>query len=317
MALIAPRDLATFATGLAAGLCAGLALGGSTGNAVPYTVVEGTVVKADTEKPFAVGDAVAQDAGNKSGKVRTGKITKADGGDKISVKFDDGETWEGPSKEVRRALPIMVQGVQVAKHHSPPSAGGNNSYLIVACLVAVVAYGANVYSQSNSVPELRSGLDQLVLKQQSKYQRLVATRYEVVRGYFDYRFYLDGFLQFSSMDEHRYHEALVHPAFLVPTPNTPTHEKSVLILGGGDGLVAREVLKYDVEEVDLVDLDPAVTDFFGAKGPPELQQLNGFSLSDRRLTVHNMDALHYIGNYSGEPYDIVILDLPDPNSPVL
>jgi spermidine synthase len=325
--MISPHDLATFAGGVAVGLSAGLALSEVTRSSPTYTIVEGTVVKAEEEKLFSVGDEVTQEGktgGNKADKARNGKIIKVDG-EKVAVKFDgDEEIWKGSSKEVRlttsKEQPVMVQGVHIPKDRISTATSSNFSsrtYLIAAVVVAVIAYGANFYMQMNSVPELRRGLDQLVLKQQSKYQRLVATRYEVVRGFFDYRFYLDGFLQFSSMDEHRYHEALVHPAFLVPTPTTPTQEKSVLILGGGDGLVAREVLKHDVEEVDLVDLDPAVTDFFGSKGPVELQQLNGFSLSDRRLTVHNMDALHYIGNYTGEPYDIIILDLPDPNLPIL
>ena len=74
----------------------------------------------------------------------------------------------------------------------------------------------------------------------------------------DIRLYLNGHLQFSSVDEYRYHEALVHPAMLAPGP-----KRRILILGGGDGLAAREVLSFnEVQDVVLVDLDPKVTNIF-------------------------------------------------------
>ena len=94
--------------------------------------------------------------------------------------------------------------------------------------------------------------DQIVHSEQSKYQKIVMTR----RGHF-LRLYLNGHLQFASVDEHRYHEALVHPAL-----SMVSNRERVLIIGGGDGLTAREVQKYaDVRQIDLVDLDPAVTHF--------------------------------------------------------
>ena len=68
--------------------------------------------------------------------------------------------------------------------------------------------------------------------------------------------FLNGNLQFNSFDEYRYHEALVHPAFAAFSGDP----KRVLVLGGGDGLALREILKYpSVETVDLVDLDPMMT----------------------------------------------------------
>ena len=82
--------------------------------------------------------------------------------------------------------------------------------------VAVALVGIAASYQKDIVDELRGGKDILVAKKQTAFQRLVATKYEAARGLFDYRLFLDGFLQFSSMDEHRYNEALVHPAFMVP-----------------------------------------------------------------------------------------------------
>ncbi|WP_235183467.1 adenosylmethionine decarboxylase [Geobacillus genomosp. 3] len=121
----------------------------------------------------------------------------------------------------------------------------------------------------------------------------------------DVRMYLDGQLQFSSLDEHIYHEALVHPAFtFVPTPSR------VLILGGGDGLALREVLKYpSVKHVDLVDLDPAVLQ--AAKKSKKLAALNDSSLSDSRVAVHPQDAVDFLAA-NRTLYPLIIVDFPDP-----
>ncbi|WP_223812070.1 adenosylmethionine decarboxylase [Geobacillus sp. 46C-IIa] len=121
----------------------------------------------------------------------------------------------------------------------------------------------------------------------------------------DLRMYLDGQLQFSSLDEHIYHEALVHPAFaFVSAPDR------VLILGGGDGLALREVLKYpSVKHVDLVDLDPAV--LHAAIKDKKLAALNQFSLSDPRVTVHPQDAVDFL-DANRSLYPIIIVDFPDP-----
>ncbi|GLH62556.1 spermidine synthase [Parageobacillus sp. G301] len=121
----------------------------------------------------------------------------------------------------------------------------------------------------------------------------------------DLRMYLDEQLQFSSLDERIYHEALVHPAFTFAS----NHER-VLILGGGDGLALREVLKYDdVKHVDLVDLDPLVLD--AAKNFRSLAALNQYSLYDSRVTVHPQDAVDFLAS-NRSPYHIIIVDFPDP-----
>lgn len=127
----------------------------------------------------------------------------------------------------------------------------------------------------------------------------------------DVRLYLDGHLQFSSVDEHRYHETLVH----VPLAFAPA-ARSVLVLGGGDGLAVREVLKHpDVAAVTLVDLDPAVTGL--AATHPHLTRLNGDSLrADPRVRVVNDDAFSFLSERSAL-YDVIIADLPDPNSSAL
>lgn len=146
--------------------------------------------------------------------------------------------------------------------------------------------------------------DPIVHSERSRYQEIVLTETRSLDGDDDLRLYLDGDLQFSSVDEYRYHESLVHPA-ITPT----TH--SVLILGGGDGLAAREVLRHpDVRHVVEVELDPAVIAL--ARTDPRLSALNGGSLDDPRVTVVGHDALGWLRS-GPELFDTVIVDMPDPD----
>ncbi|RLA71799.1 MAG: hypothetical protein DRG30_08125, partial [Epsilonproteobacteria bacterium] len=110
-----------------------------------------------------------------------------------------------------------------------------------------------------------------------------------------------------SIDEYRYHESLVHPTMLT----AKSHEK-VLIIGGGDGMALREVLKYeDIGSVTLVDLDPAITTLF--KENDILSQLNHHAFENNKVTVVNQDAWKFIEK-SQTLYDVIIIDLPDPNT---
>jgi spermidine synthase len=115
--------------------------------------------------------------------------------------------------------------------------------------------------------------------------------------------FLDGRLRVSGRDEDRYHEALVHPAMNGP------HAR-VLILGGGDGLAAREVLRYPgVRSVDVVELDAGVVRL--ARRDPALSSLNGHAYDDPRVRVVTADAFHWLRGAQAT-YDVVISDLPDP-----
>lgn len=154
----------------------------------------------------------------------------------------------------------------------------------------------------------------IIYSQKTRYQRLTLTRWSD-----DVRLYIDGNLQFSSADEHRYHESLVHPAFAAREQLGPHPARRVLILGGGDGLALREVLRYPaVHSVDLVDLDPEMTRLF--RDTPALAQLNADALADARVQVHNADAMRWLEERrSGDagpltPWDVIVVDLPDPNN---
>jgi spermidine synthase len=142
----------------------------------------------------------------------------------------------------------------------------------------------------------------IVHAQTTPYQRIVITR-----GKGGFQLHLNGHLQFNSFDEYRYHEALVHPAMVLPDK-----PRRVLILGGGDGLALREVLKYpEVESVTLVDIDPGMTGL--ASQYPPLAQLNNHAFDDPRVTVVNQDAMIWLEDV-GLAFDVVIIDFPDPNN---
>src|SRR5690606_16598363 len=149
--------------------------------------------------------------------------------------------------------------------------------------------------------------DPIIAYERSPYQEIVITR----RGA-DLRLYLDGGLQFSTRDEHRYTESLVHPALDEST-------RSVLILGGGDGLAARELLRYPgIDSIVQVELDPAVIEL----ARTTLRPVNGGALDDPRVTVVTDDAMRWLREPPPDlrppgGFDAVIVDLPDPDTPVL
>ncbi|MFQ5588471.1 MAG: polyamine aminopropyltransferase [Nitrospiria bacterium] len=150
---------------------------------------------------------------------------------------------------------------------------------------------------SNSLYE-----DRIILSEQTRYQKIILTKNKD-----DIRLFLDGNLQFSSIDEYRYHEALVH----VPFGLAPKRSR-VLLLGGGDGLAIREMLKYpDVEHITVVDIDPEITRI--SMENPHLSRMNGGSLKDARVTIVHADAFVFLKE-NRAAYDVVIADLPDPNN---
>ncbi|MBX7061670.1 MAG: polyamine aminopropyltransferase [Pyrinomonadaceae bacterium] len=147
-------------------------------------------------------------------------------------------------------------------------------------------------------------VDNIIYSKSSHYQRIIVTK-----GKTGYALFLNGNLQFSSFDEYRYHEALVHPVFSV----FRGQPKRVLVLGGGDGLALREIEKYpSVEYIQLVDLDPDMTNISNAV--PALGELNHHSFQDPRVHVTNADAFVWLDTVDAEPFDVAVIDFPDPNN---
>ena len=144
--------------------------------------------------------------------------------------------------------------------------------------------------------------EDIIVRESSDYQRVVVTA-----GAAGTRLFLNGNLQFHSRDEYRYHESLVHPA--MAAHGAP---RRVLVLGGGDGLAVREVLRYPgVEQLTLVELDPHMTRLFASA--PLLVALNGGALSSPKLRIVNADAYTWLEQVR-ESFDVVIIDFPDPTS---
>lgn len=153
-----------------------------------------------------------------------------------------------------------------------------------------------------SLAEAQIYADEIVHAETTPYQRLVVTRWRD-----DLRLFINNNLQFSSHDEYRYHEALVHPG-LAALP----WARRVLVLGGGDGLALREILKYpQIEAVTLVDLDAAMTDLFATA--PALVELNRGALSSPKVKVVNADALVWL-EQNREHFDFIVVDFPDPSN---
>jgi spermidine synthase len=142
----------------------------------------------------------------------------------------------------------------------------------------------------------------VIVRETSPYQRMVVTA-----GSGGVRLYLNGNLQFDSRDEYRYHETLVHP--VLAAHGAP---RRVLVLGGGDGLALREVLRHPgVEQATLVELDPKMTELFGRH--PLLRGLNGGALADPRVRIVHADAWAWLERNT-ETFDLVVIDFPDPTN---
>ena len=176
-----------------------------------------------------------------------------------------------------------------------------------ACvLMALLAVGFIKADRLTSLAEDGMFADDIVYSRTSPYQRIVITRNRA-----GFQLFLNGNLQFSSADEYRYHEALVHPALALASDGGRAVRR-VLVLGGGDGLALREILKYPtVEEVTLVDLDPDMTEL-SHRFPP-LARLNRNSFDDPRVHIVNEDAMIWLENDT-PPFDAAIVDFPDPNT---
>jgi spermidine synthase len=181
---------------------------------------------------------------------------------------------------------------------------GARRMLQVACLAGLALLGVGMVwaDQIMQLGESNLYTDDVILARNTPYQRIVLTAWKD-----DLRLFLNSHLQFSSRDEYRYHEALVHPG-LGALPAA----RHILILGGGDGLALREVLRYPtVSSITLVDLDPEMTRLFTTHG--DLRRLNQEAFADPRVRVVNDDAFVWL-DQPGQAFDFAIVDFPDPSN---
>jgi spermidine synthase len=173
---------------------------------------------------------------------------------------------------------------------------------VALCLLVTLLMQANAIETTS---RQRLYADPIIAYRHSAYQEIVVTR----RGN-DLRLYLDGGLQFSTRDEYRYTESLVYPAL-----GAGAH--SVLVLGGGDGLAARELLRQNgIQQIVQVELDPAMIEL----ARTTLRGANGGALDSPRVRVVIDDALSWLRGVGDRPpggFDAVLVDLPDPDTPAL
>jgi len=176
--------------------------------------------------------------------------------------------------------------------------------LRAACLLVLIGLGVGIAEAKRITATAEDNIyaDEIIFARDTRYQHLVLTRFKD-----DIRLFLNSHLQFSSRDEYRYHEALIHPGLAsIPTP------RRVLVLGGGDGLAVREILKYpQIESVTLVDLDPEMTKIFSSHAM--LTELNKNSLTSPKLHVINADAFPWIDSNT-DSFDFIVIDFPDPTN---
>ncbi len=207
---------------------------------------------------------------------------------------------------VRSALLFGIVNAAVALWSTFLFAGQIASYKALRAICAVVLCGlcAGMFEAKRitSAAEDNIYADEIIFSRDTRYQHIVLTRFKD-----DIRLFLNSHLQFSSRDEYRYHESLVHPGLAsVPAP------RRVLVLGGGDGLAVREILKYpQVESITLVDLDPDMTRLFSTH--PMLVALNQKSFLSPRVHIVNADAFPWI-EASSDSFDFIAIDFPDPTS---
>ena len=176
--------------------------------------------------------------------------------------------------------------------------------LRVVCFVVLCGLGVGLAEAKHITAAAEDNIyaDEIILSRDTRYQHIVLTRFKD-----DIRLFLSSHLQFSSRDEYRYHEALIHPGLsAIPTP------RHVLVLGGGDGLAVREILKYpQIESVTLVDLDPEMTRLFSTN--PMLTALNQKSFLSPKVHVINADAFPWVDSNT-DSFDFIVIDFPDPTN---
>jgi spermidine synthase len=242
-----------------------------------------------------------------------------------------GVSWSAYSGGLINLLMALAALITFSKRFTKPITALGLSVIVSAF---ALFFGQNL-NQLNDYSEQQLFRDPVVYKTNTKYQTLMMTQKsyrskdtytrrraeegktltEFDDGFYtlrefntkekgDIRFFINGGLQFSTIDEYRYHEYLVHPLVYM-------HPKaeSALVLGGGDGLAVRELLKHDqIKEVLLVDLDGRMTDLF-THSP--LASLNDYSLQDPRVRVVNMDAFVFLRE-AGVKFPLIVIDFPDP-----
>jgi spermidine synthase len=205
--------------------------------------------------------------------------------------------------------------------------------ILLLIVVITIFYGYLNNRNWNISLEQKLYKDPIIFQTTTKYQHIVVTDNKKLE---ETRLYINGNVQFSSKDEKRYHDLLVHPVM-----NLANKIENVLVLGGGDGLAVRELKKYkDIKNITLIDLDKGMIDF--SKNNPIMKNLNNNAFENINLVdtdsfissngveevlikdekeIHsvalvdiiNVDAGKFLQQIENIKWDVIIIDLPDPS----
>ena len=204
------------------------------------------------------------------------------------------------------AAALVVAWLGLGRTVARPPRRASAGLAALAVAAVAVLTGAAVFADDFEVTaRQRLYRAPITYAERSDYQQIVVTQSLLPGRPEDLRLFLDGDLQFSSRDEYRYHESLVQPAMVGGADD-------VLVLGGGDGLALREILRNDVRRVVEVELDPAVLRL--AREDPDFRALNRDSLRDPRVEVVEADAMRWLRQPHGQ-FDVIVIDMPDPDDP--
>lgn len=196
-------------------------------------------------------------------------------------------------------LAVGLWSMHIFRDHLPWQRSlKSTAYLLIVALVCGFAFSDKLMG----LAEATTYQDTVIYSTSTPYQRIVITSNSK-----DLRLFLNGNLQFNSRDEYRYHEALIHPAMA-----SIKEPQDILVLGGGDGLAVRELLKYpSVRTITLVDLDKKMTDLF--KTQNILTSLNKNSLNDPKVQLIVNDAFIWLKS-TDRKFDLAVVDFPDPSN---
>ncbi len=219
------------------------------------------------------------------------------------------------------AANILVGVIFLIRYHKKINKLGT---LIIVHLFVIAVIIILAFSGAKWVEQMNYALfeDDPIYSKVTPYQHLTLTQRIVGQGLDKViSLYINGRLQFSSSDEHIYHSFLTYPALL-----TSARHETILVIGGGDGLAVRDILKWNPKSVTLVDLDTDMINLFQGKATelPDtikktLLELNENALNDPRVHIINRDAFLEVEKMVSEKrhFDTIIIDLPDPSHPDL
>jgi len=202
----------------------------------------------------------------------------------------DGKDWFRPLLLIAIVLNLVLS----------PEVSKKLKFTSTALLVLVFAYIGFSTIVFEYLPSQKKYHDKLVFSHETPFQKIDVTSWKGNQW-----FYFNGINQFSTLDEWMYYEPMVHPVMQLSKG-----VENILVIGGENGLIARELGKYN--EVYRIDILPIDTAFYGlGKRDPVFKAINQEALSDEKIIRIEGSAFRYLNNLKDQ-YDVIFIDVPDP-----